>query len=566
MFKKSFKGKIIVPAVLTVVVIIAILTVDVSMEFLHCNNELINEKTATDAQSLRVHIKNGEKHTEAAASSMARNREAINAVKNRDRESILQIFKPMCEIYRIDYFTITDENGIVLVRTYEFERADDSILNQHNVQDARNGLISTYLESGTRIQIAVRTGAPVYDTDGTLIGIISAGIRYDTDEAVDLMKEYFHSDVTIFLGESIIATTILDRRERRVMDSVWDSNVAKVVKEKTEYFGNTHVYEVEYKAFYMPLMDSNGEVFAVISVSYPLTEFKSQAKALIGHISIISIGGLAVFIMILYCVVSTISKPLVELSKEMNRMESGNLNFTIDSQEEDEVGLATKSLRRVAQILLKLIDNINVAITEHEKGNTGYQINISGFQGAYRLLAERIVELSSLGMEDQLTGMPNRRSFDNRLAMEWGRAMRERTSLCMLMIDVDHFKAFNDTYGHQQGDVALQMVAKTIPLPLRRSSDFTARWGGEEFAVLLPNTNSEGASRVAENIRLGIENAEIPNLDGGLMQKVTVSIGVGSLIPRPKDSVDKLIAHADAALYHAKKTGRNKVCRYEDGG
>ena len=563
MFRKSFKGKIIFPVVVVLVVLTAVLVIYVSIKFLHYSNALIDDKTAAAAQSLKLHISNGQKHSQAAAVSMAHHRDAVHAIKNRDRESIFQIFKPMCEVYQIDYFTITDENGIVLVRTYDFEHAGDSILNQNNVLDALNGRVAAYFETDTRVKIAVRTGAPVYDTDGTFIGIISAGIRYDTDEAVDLIKKHFHSDVTVFLGESRIATTILDSKQQRITETTMAPNVAKVVKEKTEYFGTTHTFEIEYRAFYMPLIDANGEVFAVIAVGYPLAELKVQAYALVRNIILISIFGLVVSVMILYWIISTISGPLLELSNEMNRIEQGQLTVMIDSTSEDEIGHVSKSLQRIANILHKLIDNINIAVSEHEKGNTGYRIDFSDLHGSYRVLAERIIKLSSQGMEDHLTGLPNRRSYHNRLQIEWGRAMREGIPLSMLMLDVDQFKTYNDTYGHQQGDVVLQTVAKTIPRPIRRSSDFIARWGGEEFAVLLPNTPSAGALRVAENIRSRIELEDVPSLEGGLAKKVTVSIGVGTLIPQPNDLADKLISHADAALYRAKETGRNRVCLYE---
>lgn len=559
MFKRSFKGKIIIPPVVVLVVLTTVLTIYVSIRFLHYSNALIDGKTATDAKSLRLHIRNGQTHTKAAAMSMARNLEALHAIKNRDRELILQIFKPMCEVYQVDYFTITDENGIVLVRTYEFEQAGDSILNQHNVQDAKNGHVATHLETGTRVKVAVRTGTPVYDTDGTLIGIISAGIRYDSDEAVDLMKQHLDADVTIFFGETNIATTILDGKKRRITGTV-DSNVVKVIKEKTEYFGNADIFGEKYRTFYMPIIDAEGEVFAVFAIGYPLAEREAAAKALVRHIAIISFTGLAVSVVFLYWAVSTISKPLMNLSKEMNKVEGGNLSILIDSKIDDEVGIAAKSLRNVAFILHKLIDDINTAISEHERGNTEYRIDISGFDGVYRLLAERIVTLSSLGMEDQLTGLPNRRSFNNRLEMEWIRAMRENTPLSVLMIDVDKFKTYNDTYGHQQGDVALQTVAKMVSLPIKRGTDLAARWGGEEFIILLPHTNPEGASHVAESIRSQVENMEIPSLTRTPVKKVTVSIGVDTLIPTPQNSIDQLIAHADAALYRAKKTGRNRVC------
>jgi len=170
----------------------------------------------------------------------------------------------------------------------------------------------------------------------------------------------------------------------------------------------------------------------------------------------------------------------------------------------------------------------------------------------------RVIE--ELGFVDMLTNIPNRRQFDRFLTREWNRSIREKTPVALLMIDVDHFKIYNDTHGHQQGDVALQTVADAIVFSLKRSIDIAARWGGEEFAVLLPNTKLDGAVKVAEQVRKNVEKASIPSSEGEKDHKVTISIGVTSLVPSSENYIAKLIMLADKALYKAKDSGRNKVC------
>ncbi|MCL1911958.1 MAG: diguanylate cyclase [Leptospirales bacterium] len=167
--------------------------------------------------------------------------------------------------------------------------------------------------------------------------------------------------------------------------------------------------------------------------------------------------------------------------------------------------------------------------------------------------------IEKLTVTDQLTGISNRRGFDNRIDLEWRRAMREDTPISILLLDIDKFKEYNDTYGHQQGDVLLQTLAKIIAKSLRRSIDFVARWGGEEFVVLLQNTGLSGALILAERIRTNVENTVILCEDG-TKTKVTVSIGVNTQVPERGSLCDNFIAKADKALYEAKKTGRNKVC------
>jgi len=167
--------------------------------------------------------------------------------------------------------------------------------------------------------------------------------------------------------------------------------------------------------------------------------------------------------------------------------------------------------------------------------------------------------IERLTMSDQLTEIFNRRGFDYRMNMEWIRAIRDNSVMSILMLDVDNFKVYNDTYGHQQGDVALQVVAQTIMQSLNRPGDIVARWGGEEFVVLLPNTDIKGALIVAERIRINISEIVVPCADG-TKTKISVSVGVNRHEPNIGSFLENFISEADKALYRAKKTGKNRVC------
>ncbi len=179
-----------------------------------------------------------------------------------------------------------------------------------------------------------------------------------------------------------------------------------------------------------------------------------------------------------------------------------------------------------------------------------------------RRMAEELLStnarLTLLAALDGLTGIANRRSFDERFAHEWSRAVRHRKPLALAMIDLDNFKQFNDLYGHVAGDRCLCAVAAALALQVQRPEDLVARFGGEEFALLLPHTSAEGALHVVERIRaavleLGIEHA------GNSWKRVTVSIGYSALTPTQSDGQSGLIQLADAALYQAKSRGRNRV-------
>lgn len=168
-------------------------------------------------------------------------------------------------------------------------------------------------------------------------------------------------------------------------------------------------------------------------------------------------------------------------------------------------------------------------------------------------------ELQRLTSTDSLTGVANRRRFDEALDHEWRRAARVNAPLACIMIDIDHFKAFNDRYGHLQGDACLRQIAHSLVATVRRAGDIVARYGGEEFAVVLPGTTQAGAVRVAEQLRAGVEALKLPNDASATAPHVTISLGVTTMTPTAGINPQTLVAGADRALYNAKRHGRNRV-------
>ena len=161
---------------------------------------------------------------------------------------------------------------------------------------------------------------------------------------------------------------------------------------------------------------------------------------------------------------------------------------------------------------------------------------------------------------DGLTGVANRRCFDERLRTEWRRAARDGSPLSLLMLDVDHFKRFNDRYGHQLGDDCLRRVASAIKGGLLRPGDLVARYGGEEFACILPGTDFEGALAVGAGIEHIVRGLQIEHADSDVSGTVTVSIGVSTSLPDRDANPARLLALADAQLYRAKHSGRGRAC------
>ncbi len=175
-----------------------------------------------------------------------------------------------------------------------------------------------------------------------------------------------------------------------------------------------------------------------------------------------------------------------------------------------------------------------------------------------RDLASANRELEKLSRQDGLTGIANRRYFDSYLVTEVRRGARERQPLSLILSDGDHFKAFNDCYGHQAGDDCLRRVAAALSSAGRRPADLAARYGGEEFAMVLPGTVLEGAVDVAQAVSRVIDGLAIPHARSAVDRKVTLSQGIVSLTPEKETSSEDLIQRADQALYMAKQQGRNR--------
>lgn len=169
---------------------------------------------------------------------------------------------------------------------------------------------------------------------------------------------------------------------------------------------------------------------------------------------------------------------------------------------------------------------------------------------------ETLQKLSSL---DGLTGIANRRCFDQTLEKEWKIAVREGLPISLILFDIDFFKAYNDTYGHQAGDDCLKQVANIADTLVRRPADQLARYGGEEFAVILPNTSREGAAIIAEKIRMAVSGRKILHRASSIAECVTISVGAMTMQPTPLQAAAELVERADKALYQAKQSGRNRV-------
>ena len=208
-----------------------------------------------------------------------------------------------------------------------------------------------------------------------------------------------------------------------------------------------------------------------------------------------------------------------------------------------------------------LVEQLSEANSYANKLNEELRVEIEGREKVERILRRERDRAERLSATDSLTGISNRRAFDTALRGEIQRARREQNTLSLILIDVDRFKNYNDARGHQAGDNVLRQVAAIIEQSTRRGTDRSCRYGGEEFAVLLPNTDIMHATRIAEAIRVQLEEEQIAHPDSDIGPHVTISLGVSALIPSDSDAGHMLLQVADKALYQAKAAGRNRTHR-----
>lgn len=259
----------------------------------------------------------------------------------------------------------------------------------------------------------------------------------------------------------------------------------------------------------------------------------------------------------------TKSREYPELLNELSEA-FGMMMVKVEARElhlEQIIGELKKSRAEVEAYSHTLEARVRERTSALQQTNEALSREIRQRKRAERDLQKANRVLRQLADLDGLTLAANRRRFDEVLLREWRRMQRQQKCLSLILADIDHFKGYNDAYGHLQGDECLRRVAGALRAEVKRPGDLVARYGGEEFAVLLPATTVEGAVRVAEAIREGVRMLEIPHERSPVAPCVTLSLGAAGVIPRA-DSNDPavLVARADAVLYEAKRRGRNRFC------
>lgn len=242
--------------------------------------------------------------------------------------------------------------------------------------------------------------------------------------------------------------------------------------------------------------------------------------------------------------------PVKKLTTASIEISSGNLDQSIQIfSRNDEIGILAKNFDLMR-------DSICNYITELRKSHDSLELKV---QQRTLELQEANIKLEKLASTDGLTGITNYRHFEELFDQEWKRAIRSKNSISVIMIDVDFFKLYNDTYGHQVGDECLKKMANLFSETVKRPGDIVARYGGEEFIIILPDTNAKSALHISEKLRKGVESMRIEHKASNISEFVTISLGCHTIKPGRNSESLISIRSADEALYLSKKMGRNRV-------
>lgn len=288
-------------------------------------------------------------------------------------------------------------------------------------------------------------------------------------------------------------------------------------------------------------LDPSGTPVFGIQYLFP-REITQKGIASIRYAMILVISsGLIVLVILNVLLQAVVLRPLRKLTEHTARLQrEEDYSLRLDLRRNDEVGVLAGSFDSMVQTIRERTEELKRANEQ----------------------------LRQLSLRDGLTGIPNRRMFDATLKQEWRRAMRDGTPISLILGDVDFFKDYNDAHGHLQGDQCLIAVAAVLQQQMQRPADLVARFGGEEFAVILADTDAQGAGHVAQSLRRAVMELRLEHGRSEADPCVTMSFGVASMTPQPEDGdegMDALLRRADRALYQAKNSGRNRVEVWLDG-
>ena len=361
---KKITTKILVFGILMVIVSVTLVSGLIMMDSTNYNEKISNERVESALADLQDNINDMLTQSEKSATAIAQNYLVIDAVENNDFIALKTALDNLNYTLKMDTISITDTAGNVIIRQHKPEKFGDSILDQTNVQKALKGETSTTLEPGALVKLSTRSGMPIYNQKGQIIGTVVTGYTFENTALLDKLKAVHNTDFTIYSGSEPIATTIMQNGEKLLGENLNDSITKTVIEDGTPYAGNANISGTSYLTRYEPLLDTNGKIVGAIFAGQSNDVANTAIVNMIIHILIALpiIIVISSIIMVVY-INKTIKEPMHKLTKASDMMARGDLNITIDQkmkQQKDEIGELSNAFDLLAESTKKQVDAIKL--------------------------------------------------------------------------------------------------------------------------------------------------------------------------------------------------------------
>lgn len=398
----------------------------------------------------------------------------------------------------------------------------------------------------------VTASYPIYDQERQLIGVFGVdyllswlGNTLGELSVGDFGQVFITDDTGLLIASSLGGKfyELVDNKSQLILAKDFDSPLIQAALTLPNEGSKLKDFKVDGEIYYLGVegfhdFNMNWNIYVILAEDDFLAGMKSATK----QTGLVMILSFVLFILLAVWIAKWVTKPILLLNQAANELTQGKWLGIIDDGREDELGELSRSFNIMGKKLTELVSHLEV------------EVDLRTIE-----LQERNEMLEGLSFLDGLTGIANRRKFDTALESSWQLAYRQQMPLSLIMLDIDFFKNYNDTYGHQAGDDCLKAIASLLNKKARRLSDLVARYGGEEFVIIVQSP--ESLSKVvdfAEDIRKSVENLKIEHV-ASPFKDVTLSLGIVYAIPTKDVSSIAFIERADKALYQAKNGGRNRI-------
>ena len=344
----------------TLFIAVAVLAVAVpALYFFTANMEKERElQTNQGLDGLNTILEDYKSDAVIYATLFSRHPEVIKAVEARDSAALIRIIGPLAKEAKLDSVTVSDEKGVVIARTHDTKKGD-SVMNQLNVQKALKGTTFAAIESGTVVKLSVRAGVPVYNAEGRVIGVITPGYNASRDEIVDKVKQMFGVDVTLFLGDERIATTIIQDGQRVIGTKLNPVIAEKVLKQGQKYVGRAEIIGKEYITTYLPLMGPEDKPIGVLFAGQNISELNVEKNKLMLSIGAIALCALGIGMFFTFLLAKGITTPIRHLVEGVGKVAAGDLTQKVAVTSSDEIGVLAGHFNVMVEQLKALVTRVS---------------------------------------------------------------------------------------------------------------------------------------------------------------------------------------------------------------